>query len=163
MLDHRTLVDLVRGWLEFRLIEGNYRDLERETGVSKSSLSKYAAGDAVPAKNWTKLRMWYLEDQQARRRSLHDPQSMALLVLATLEYIPMQRRREAILQTAGHFQHLHEEANAPLPEWIGVLRAWAEAGAGIPERPPAPVSRKKPGRPRRPRRPGQEPPRSPAT
>ena len=148
-LDRAALVRHVRAWLEFRLLESSLRELANETGIAKSTIDKFARGDSIPEKTWPKLRYWYAQDRQARRASLHDPESMALLFLATLENIPGRYRAWAIRSTVDHLRALHREAKAPEPEWLDVLLEWSEKGAAFPQRPEPATPKPRRGKRRR--------------
>ena len=135
-LSRAALVERVRAWVEVRLQETSLRDLADETGIAKSTIDKFVRGNTVPDnRTWPKLRLWYLQDRQARRASMHDPESMALLFLTTLENIPARARTSAIRSMVDYLRMLHREASAPEPEWLDVLLRWSEEGAAIPQRP----------------------------
>ena len=135
-LGRAALVERVRAWVEVRLQQASLRELANEIGIAKSTIDKFVTGETTdPDKTWPNLRHWYLQDRQLRRASMHDPESMALLFLTTLENVPGRYRTWAIRSTVDHLRALHREAHAPEPEWLDLLLAWSEKGAEIPERP----------------------------
>jgi hypothetical protein len=129
-LDHDTLVEYVRAWALFRLkaTGASLRELEEETDVAKSSIDKFVKRQALPSKIWPKLRVWFLKDRHARYASLQDSGEMALLILESLANLPGDQLAAALLRTADHYEELHRQARAPLPEWIEGLRSLARDG-----------------------------------
>lgn len=148
-LDHRTLIEIVRGWVEFRLADTSLRDLADEMGIAKSSIDKFVKGESLPNKNWPKLRFWFLKDRRSRRASLQDPAETALLFLELIANIPAAKRREAIERTMEHYEAIHQAAHAPRPEWLDELRDLAERDGIVPPPVPPPPPPRKRGRRRK--------------
>lgn len=130
-LDHATLVEVVRAWVEFRLnMKGSLRDLADEAEVSKSAVDNFVKGDS-PEKIWPKLRAWFVRDRKSRYGSLQEPPVMALLMLEAVAAIPAARRTEALVKLIDALEAAHREAYAPMPEWIDELRALAEREGAV--------------------------------
>jgi hypothetical protein len=154
-LDHDTLVEYVRTWALFRLKGTSLRDLEDETSVAKSSIDKFVKRQALPSKIWPKLRLWFLKDRRERFASLQEPGEMALLMLESLANLPDEQLGEALLRTADHYEELHRQTHAPMPEWIEAIRTLVREG-GIPERDSIPREHPEPKRRGRKKKPPPE-------
>ena len=104
------------------------RELERETGVPKSTLhaivhERPGAGiEALP-----RLIPWYEEELRRQEGKLEDPADIAILLNRMFADLPASRRRRVLRRMLDAAAAACDEQRTPRPPWIDALRAALEA------------------------------------
>lgn len=136
-------VRLVHEWLVYRrdVTRTPIRTLAAEIGISKSAVDHFYHRRS-PAKNWPRLRYWYMAQRTRRAEEYQTPPENHLLsALHTFSTFPRERRPEAMRVIAENYRALNASMGLPVPEWVELLAEMAdrESSAGPADEPDLPI------------------------
>ncbi len=119
-------------WVAYRreVMRTPLRTLAAEIGITRSALDRFHKQGSRPAKNWPKLRDWYMRTRESRAPDEYQtpPEELLASALHMLTSVPNSKRPYAVRSTVEHLQGMFAELELPLPEWVPMLAALADKG-----------------------------------